>query len=385
MLSKIDRYIIGKFLGTFIFMVMIILAVSIVIDVAEKIDDFIERKPPIDKLIFSYYGNFMLFYGNLLSPICVFLAVIYFTSRLTNNTEIVAMLSAGVSFWRVMAPYMGTAVFLAGFSFYLNAYLVPVANKQRIDFEYNYLKRRTVMTETNIHKKIGYDKKTGLETMVYLYSYNQWNKEGYLFSMEVYKDDLVKKLDATKIKWNDSLKNWHLENVKVHTFFEGKEQLYSLPEMDTSFLAITPSGSKLLPNGLPKMDTARLLTPDDIYVKEMQAESMPLDELNKSIALEEARVSGLAEERIVVKYRRYAYPFAAIILTIIGFAVSTRKRRGGTPLQIGIGLVIAFAYVILVVAGEAIIGDKLPTWVAVWIPNMVFFVVAGIMLRLAPK
>ncbi len=362
--KKIDVYIIAKFLGTFVFMVMIILAVSIVIDVAEKIDDFIERKPPIDLLIFSYYKNFCLFYGNLLSPICIFLAVIYFTSRMTNNTEIVAMLAGGVSFWRVMSPYMRTAVVLAGISFYLNAYLVPIANRERVDFELQYLKRRTVMTDTNIHKKIGFDDKTGWETFVYLYSFNQWSNEGYLFSMEVVNEqELLKKLDATKIKWNDENKSWHLENVSVHTFYDGKERLYKLPQMDTTLH----------------------LYPTDIYIKEGRAESMPLDELYSSIELEKLRGSGLDEEMVVEKYRRFAYPFAAMILTMIGFAVSTRKRRGGTPLAIGIGLVIAFAYIIMVVLGQAIIGDKYPPWIAVWIPNMVFFVLAVGMLRIAPK
>jgi lipopolysaccharide export system permease protein len=343
---------------------MIILAVSIVIDVAEKIDDFIERKPPIDLLIFSYYRNFALFYGNLLAPVCIFLAVIYFTSRMTNNTEIVAMLAGGVSFWRVLAPYLATAVFLAGVSFYLNAYIVPIANQQRIDFEYQYLKRKTVMTDTNIHKKIGFDEKTGIETFIYIYSFNQWINEGFLFSMEVMDEqELLKKLDATKIKWLEESKTWRLENVSVHSFSGGKESLTRIPTMDTTFL----------------------LTPDDIYIKEMRAESMPLNELYKSIELEKVRGSGLAEEMIVEKYRRFAYPFAAIILTIIGFAVSTKKRRGGTPLQIGIGLVINFIYVLLVVTGQAILGDKYPAWIAVWIPNALGFIVGMFMLRIAPK
>lgn len=364
MINKIDRYIIFKFLGTFFFMVLIILAVSIVIDVAEKIDDFIEYQPPIDLLIFSYYKNFALFYGNLLSPICVFLAVIYFTSRMTNNTEIVALLAGGVSFWRVMAPYMVTAGLLTGVSFYLNAYVVPIANQERVDFEYTYLKQRTASTDIHIHKKIGYDAATGNETFIYLYSFNQIVNQGYLFSMEVVNEQqLLKKLDASIIKWNDSLQNWHLEHIRVHTFDGTNEHMYSLRAMDTTFL----------------------LTPDDIYIKEMRAESMPLNELYSSIELEEIRGSGLADEMILEKYRRYAYPFAAVILTIIGFAVSTRKRRGGTPLQIGIGLIFAFSYVLMVVTGQAILGDAFPAFVTVWIPNLVFGIVGVILLKVAPK
>ncbi|MEM0996735.1 MAG: LptF/LptG family permease [Bacteroidota bacterium] len=364
MLKIVDWYIVRKFIGTFFFMVLIILAVSIVIDVAEKIDDFIERQPPIDKLIFSYYINFCLFYGNLLSPICIFLAVIYFTSRMTNNTEIVALLSGGVSFWRVLGPYFVTALLLAGGSFYLNAYIVPVATQARIDFEYEYLKKKLVMRDLNIHKKIGYNEDTGEETFVYLYSFNQWIKEGYMFSMEVVKDkDIQKKLDAAKIIWNDTLQNWRLEGVKIHTF-DGKEEKLT---------------------HLMTMDTALLLTPDDIFIKEMRAKSLPLNDLYTSIELETMRGSGLADELIREKFERFAYPFSAIILTLIGFSVSTRKRRGGTPLQIGIGLVIAFAYVLLVVTGQAIAGENMPTWLAVWLPNIIFFVIALFMLRVARK
>lgn len=345
-------------------MLLIIIAVSVVIDVAEKIDDFIERKPPIDKLLVDYYVNFILFYGNLLSPICIFLAVIFFTSRMTNNTEIVALLSGGVSFWRVLAPYFVTALVLAGLSFYLNAFLVPVATGTRIDFEYNYLKKQIVSRDVNIHKKIDYNAETGQETFVYLYSFNQFLQEGYMFSMEVIRDkDIIRKLNASKIIWNEENENWRLENVKVHSFGQTGELLTEIPSLDTSFL----------------------LTPDDIFIKEMRAESIPLDELYPSIKLEEMRGSGLAPDLIRESYERYAYPFATIILTLIGFSVSTKKRRGGTPLQIGIGLVIAFVYVLLVVTGQALVGDSLPVWLTVWIPNIIFLGVAAFMLRIAPK
>jgi lipopolysaccharide export system permease protein len=364
MLNKLDAYIVKKFLGTFIFMVLIILAVTVVIDIAEKIDDFIEYKPPIDKLIFSYYVNFCLFFGNLLSPICIFLAVIFFTSRLTSNTEIVAMLSGGISFWRVMATYLITASVLALGSFYLNAYVVPIATKNRIEFEYEHLKKKQDNRMSNIHKKIGNNAETGEETFIYLYNFSQYSQRGTLFTMEVMRDkDIVKKIEANEIVWQDSLKSWHLQDVKIHTFNGRQENIYQLPSMDTTML----------------------LTPDDIIIKDMHAESIPLNILSENIALEELRGSGLEEELTMELYRRYAYPFAAIILTLIGFSVSTKKRRGGTPLQIGIGLVFAFVYVLLVVAGQAIIGDKLPAWVAVWLPNGLFFLVALFLLRLAPK
>lgn len=364
MLNKLDAYIVKKFLGTFIFMVLIILAVTVVIDIAEKIDDFIEYKPPIDELIFNYYVNFCLFFGNLLSPICIFLAVIFFTSRLTSNTEIVAMLSGGISFWRVMGTYLLTAAVLALGSFYLNAYVVPIATKNRIEFEYAHLKKKQDNRMTNIHKKIGNNTETGEETFIYIYSFSQYSQRGTLFSMEVMRDkDIVRKIDANEIIWQDSLKSWRLQDVKIHDFNGRQERITNIPTMDTTML----------------------LTPDDIVIKEMHAESIPLNVLSDNIELEALRGSGLEEELTLELYRRYAYPFAAIVLTLIGFSVSTKKRRGGTPLQIGIGLIFAFAYVLLVVAGQAIIGDKLPAWVSVWLPNVIFFLVALGLLRVAPK
>ena len=350
--------------SNFFFILLIILAVSIVIDVAEKIDDFIEREPPIDLLITSYYVNFMLFYGNLLSPICIFLAVIYFTSRMTNNVEIVSLLSGGVSFYRVLAPYIVTALALTALSFYLNAYLVPVATESRINFEQDYLKAKVVNRDVNIHKKIDYNPETGEETFVYLYSFNQIQNEGYMFSMEVIKEkDIKRKVNASKIIWNDTLENWRLENVKVHSFGDRWEKITEIPTMDTTLL----------------------LTPDDIFIKDMKAESMTLTQLYPSVELERMRGSGLDTALEAEIYKRYAYPFASIILTIIGFAVSTRKRRGGTPLQIGIGLVIAFAYVILVVTGQGLAGDQVPTWLSIWIPNILFFIIGVTLLRIARK
>lgn len=363
-MKKLDWYIVKKFLGTFFFILLIILAVSVVIDIAEKIDDFIEKKPPLNLLIFSYYVNFMLFYGNLLTPICVFLAVIFFTSRMTANTEIVAMLSGGVSFYRVMMPYMLTAVFIAGVSFYLNAYRVPEATRDRINFEYEYLKNKRVWKETNIHQKVANNADSS-ETFMYLYSFNQLENEGYIFTLENVKDmDLRQKLSAGKIKWIDSLKLWRAQDVRIHHFLpNGKERLVFKDYVDTTFT----------------------LTPDDIFIKELKAKSLPLDELYTSIDKAKALGSGYLDEMILESYERFAYPFAAIILTIIGFSVSTKKRRGGTALQIGIGLIISFIYVLLVVTGQQLIGDKMPAWLAVWMPNITFFLIGLFMLRVAPK
>lgn len=369
-MKLIDKYIVKKYLGTFFFMLLVILVISVVIDVAEKIDDFIERKPPIGPLIFSYYRNFMIFYGNLLSPICVFLAVIYFTARMTNDTEFVPLLSAGVSFYRLMLPYLIVSVIIAGFSFYLNAYLVPVATRQRVDFEYQYLKAQRVMKDQNIFKIVARNPDGKTHTTLYLFSFNQIKKEGYTVTVtqstnngENGRPDVLVKISGEKIVWQEGARRWRIEKAVVRRFYGEKETIVNRPYIDTTFL----------------------ITPDDIFIKDQKAESMTLSELYTAIDLEKIRGSGLEEELIKEKYERFAYPFASIILTIIGFAVSTTKRRGGTPLQIGIGLIFSFAYVLMLVAGQAILGDKMAVWVSIWLPNVIFFIIALIFLRLARK
>lgn len=362
--TKLDRYIIKRFLGTFVFIVMIFLVISIVIDISEKIDTFIEKKPPLNLLIFEYYVDFCLFYGNLLSPICVFLAVIFFTSRLAQNSEIIAVLAGGVSYWRLLAPYLVAAVILVAGSFYLNAFLVPVATEERINFEYDYLKNKRVMNDMNIHRKVATDELENSHTFVFIFSYNQLINEGYNFSMEkMIGSDIVQKINCERISWVDSTESWKLTKCHRRKLQQRREQLTFEREIDTTFL----------------------LTPDDIYVKELRAESLPLDQLYTYIDLERERGSDILKDLVMEKYERFAYPFAAFVLTLIGFSVSTRKTRGGTALQIGIGLVISFVYVALVVIGQKMTGDSLPIWVGIWYPNVLFFLISLVLLRIAPK
>ena len=363
-MKKLDLYIIKKFLGTFSFIVAIFLVVSLVIDIAEKMEDLVAKKPPMIELVFDYYVNFWLFYGNLLSPICVFLAVIFFTSRMTQNTEIIAILAGGISFYRLMMPYLLSAGIIAGVSFYLNAFIVPTATEQRVNFEYKYFRNQRPYDETNIHRKVSSDKEKDEETFVYIYSFNQLIGEGYIFSMErVVSGDIVEKINCDRIFWNDSLQNWTLFDCNQRKMSREKESLRFIRKLDTTFL----------------------LSPDDIYIKEQKAESLPLNKLYTYIDLEKERGSDIVDELILEKYERFAYPFAAIILAIIGFSVSTKKRRGGTALQLGIGLVLSFIFVVLIVAGQAMVGDDFPAWFAVWYPNIIFAGLALVLLWLAPK
>lgn len=354
----IDKYLIKQFIGTFVFMVLVLILITVVIDFAEKVDDFIEKKAPLEAIVFDYYFNFIPFIVNLLSPICVFMAVIFFTANLTQRSEIIAMLSGGISLYRLLRPYLFVATLLAIGSFFLNAYVVPNSTAKRIDFEYRYVKNYRLFDQRNIHKKIANN------SYFYLYSYNQYIKEGMWLCLEYVDNYDVKSiLRAETIQWDSVAKRWHLRTVSFRTVAGGTEKL--------SFQA--------------SLDTAINLTPDDIYQRENITKSLDLSQLDLYIERERSRDSDFLESLVLEKYERFAFPCAAPILTIIGVALSTRKRRGGIALQLGIGLLLSFCYIFLLFSGRLILADSVPLWLSVWLPNIVFAVLAGWLLYKAPK
>ena len=216
-LHKLDDYITRQYMTTFFFILGMVLAICLLVDFVEKLDEFMEKKPPMDELIFDYYLNFIPFWGNLLTPICIFLAVIFFTSRMAGRTEIIPMLGAGISFYRIMAPYLITSIFLAGVSFYLKAYLVPQTTAIRIEFEYKYLKKKKISSNKHIHKKVAHD------TFVYISYYNERKKEGLTFAMERFDEgDIATKIQARRLFWVDSTESWKLRDVRVRNIEDRK-------------------------------------------------------------------------------------------------------------------------------------------------------------------
>ena len=343
---------------TFFFILGIILAICILVDVVEKMDDFLEKKPPLYDIVFVYYKNFIPYYGNLLAPICIFLAVIFFTSQMAQRTELVPLLSSGVSFYRLLIPYIITSIFLGGIAFYLRAFEVPYATVKRLEFEYQYFHKRRVSSNKNVHKKVAYD------TYVYVSYYNEKRKEGHNFSLERIKDgDIVTKIHAERMIWVDSTEHWQLRRVNIRNIDGMKEELIYRPKIDTTFL----------------------LRPDDIFIVEQKAETMDLPSLIKYIELEEMRGSDILEQLYIERHLRFADPIAVIILTLIGFAMASRKRRGGIALQIGLGLLICFVYIAMRFVGYAVVGDSFAAWQAAWLPNMLFLPISIILLRIAPK
>ena len=357
-MNILDQYIVKKYLSTFFFLLGIVVVICVVVDFNEKLDDFLDKKPPLSEIIFDYYFNFIPFFANLLSPICIFLAVIFFTSKLAQRTELIPVLSSGVSFYRLLAPYIIVSIFLAGISFLSKAYLVPISTTQQIEFEYKYLRKRKVHKDKNVHKRVSPD------TYVYINYYNKKHKEAHGLTMERRNGaDFSSRLRAEKAVWVDSTASWKLKRVWVRDFSGPKHNLYFRTEIDTTFL----------------------LSPDDIFIKEMKEATMTLPELKAYIELEEMRGSDILEGLYFELHRRYADPFAVIILTMIGFAMSSHKSRGGIALQIGLGLLICFVYVTLLFAGKAIMGDEFSPALAVWMPNIAFLPLALFLLWKAPK
>lgn len=354
----LDRYIVFKFLGSFFFLLAIVIIICVVVDFSEKSDDIFEKQIPMAELFGDYYLNFIPFWANLLSPVCIFLAVIFFTSRLAHRTELIPILTSGISFMRILAPYIFTALLLAGISFYLKGYLVPRATEHQIEFEYKYFKKKKIHKDRDVHKKVASD------TYVYINFYNKNKMEGYGFTLER-KDgaDFLTRIKAEKAIWVDSTDSWQLQKVWRRDFSGQRQNLKYFAQLDTTFL----------------------LSPDDIFVKEMLEASMTNDELREFIRLEEMRGSDILQNLYFEQQRRYADPIAVLILTLIGFAMSSRKTRGGIALQIGIGLMISFFYIILLFAGKALISDTFSPFYAVWLPNFIFFPLAVFLLWLSPK
>ncbi|MEM6805781.1 MAG: LptF/LptG family permease [Bacteroidota bacterium] len=354
----LDKYIIRQYLAASFFIMGMIITIAVMIDFVERVDFFLDRKPPVKEIIFDYYLNFIPFWGDLLSPVCVFLGVIFFTSRMASRSEIIPMLGGGISFYRVFVPYLICAVFLAGVSFYFKGYLIPRATEERVEFEYKYFKKRTIHRKRDIHKKVAPD------TYVYIGFYNEKRKEGHTFNLEQTKGgDIIAKIEAKRIIWVDSTESWRLVNARLRRMNGKKERMWTHTELDTSFL----------------------LYPDDIFIREEAERTKTSEELVKYIELEEMRGSDILKSLNIERHRRLSDPLAMIILTLIGFAMASRKSRGGIALQIGLGLFLCLVYVGLLFGSQAMVSPTFPAQKAVWIPNAIFLPIALFLMRVVPK
>jgi len=324
----------------------------------EKIDDFLEKKAPLSVIVFKYYFNFIPYFVNLFSPLFIFISVIFFTSKMAMQTEIIAILNSGISFRRLLVPYLVAATFLAALSFYLNGWVIPHANIERLAFENTYIKSPFVLKTRNIHRQISPD------NFIYFESYNNRENIGYQFSYEKFKDGkLVYKLMAERILWDSTSNKWRVENYFVREI-DSLERITGGESLDTNF-------------AFSKEEFNRRIN----YI-----EAMDNRELDQFIAQEKMRGAENIAFYEVEKYRRSSYPFATFILTIMGVSLSSRKVRGGIGLQLGAGILLSFTYILFMqVTTTFATNGSMPSLLAVWIPNIVFSIIAAYLVSRAPK
>lgn len=358
MLKRIDIYIIRKFLGTFFLAIGLIILVAVVFDFSEKVDDFISHKAPLKYIILQYYLNFIPFFSNLFSYLFVFVAVIFFTSKMSIHSEITAILSTGVSYRRLMVPYMVSAFFIAGLSFLLSNYFIPYTSISRLEFEAKYFDKAYGSPERDIHKQID----PGV--FIYLESFTPRNNWGSKFSIEKFDNGVLKsKLMAESIRYDSVNKTWKIQNWWIRDIDGIKET--------------TRSGFTI--------DSALNLSPDEFNRRDNVVEAMTTPQLKRFIQRELSRGHGDVYYEIE-RHRRFAGPFAVFILTIIGVSLSSRKVRGGIGMHIGFGIALSFSYILFMqISKEFARAGDLSPWLAVWLPNFVYAAIALVLYKLAPK
>ena len=358
----LDWYIIKKFIGHYFFSIVLIIAIAIVIDFNTNLPKYTQYHAPMRAIIFDFYANFIPYYANLFSPLFVFIAVIFFTSKLAENSEIISILAAGVSFKRLMRPYMISCVLISALSFYLSAFVIPHGNVIRQNFESQYRNSKKLTTADNVQLQVGKG------VIAFMQHYDNNTKRGYGFLLDKYEGKkLVSHMTAMDIQYDtisDSKYHWTATSWKIRDMQGMREHITS---------------------GI-KIDTLIQMEPADLVYSKGQQETFTSPELKEYISKQINRGSGNVVQYQVEYHKRIASSFASFILTIIGLSLASRKRKGGMGLYLGIGLALSFTYILLqaVSATFAIKADA-PPMLAAWIPNILFAVVAYLCYRKAPN
>lgn len=360
--GRLDWYIIRKFIGTYIFSIVLIISIALVFDFNENLSKFTKYHAPWRAIVFDYYANFIPYYSNLFSPLFVFIAVIFFTSKLAGNSEIIAMLSSGVSFRRLMRPYMISCVLIASVTFYLNSFVIPHGTVIRQNFESLYRNSKKNTSAENVQLQVGKG------TVAYIQHYDDRYKRGYGFSLDKFEGKkLVSHMTAMEIQYDtiaDAKYHWKATNWKTRMLVGLRERIVT---------------------GDVK-DTVILMEPTDLVYSKGQQETFTSPELLDYISKQTSRGSGNVVQYEVEFHKRIAMSFSSFILTIIGLSLSARKRKGGMGLYLGIGLGLSFGYIMLqTVSSTFAINAGTPPVLAAWIPNLIFAFIAYFCYRHAPR
>ncbi len=359
MFKTLDRYIIKKFLGTFAFSIILIISLAIVIDLSQKIDAFIEKQVPLNEIIFDYYLNFIPYYINLFLFLFVFISVVFFTAKMADKSEIIAILGSGISFHRLMYPYFISAFVLGILSFVLSNFIIPPANRVRLDFENTYINGTYWNRDRNIHRQI----EPGI--FLYMENFQTLDNSAKKFSIEKYKgNQLISKLFSRKAVWDSTKQKWTVYDYYIRKSYKNRD--------------IIIKGKKI--------DTALNITPLDFQRRDTEKSTMNYFELNKYIQEKRLRGESNINTYIIEKQQRIAFPFSTFILALIGVSIASRKSKGGTGLKLGLGLLISFSYIFLMqIAAQFSIKGGFSPVLAAWTPNIIFAGVAVFLYRIAPK
>ncbi len=357
----LDWYIMKKFISTFFMALLLIIGIVIIFDISEKIDDFVSNEAPLKEIIVDYYLNFIPYFMNMFSPLFVFITVIFFTSKMASDTEIIAILSGGVSFHRMMVPYIVSAALIAAFSLTLSLFIIPNANLKRGAFEEKYIHGQSkTITGRNIHYQINPGE------FVFVESFSTWNNTAYKFTLEKIEDNkLTSKLTAETAVWDSTFCGWHLKKYFIRDYTDNLEDNVR-------------TGAVL--------DTVINLTVSDFYMRKHTVETLSYKKLDELIATQRMRGDDNVKLSLIEKHTRFAMPFSAFILTIMGVALSSKKRRGGIGWNIGIGIALAFIYILFLRFSQMFVHTGvMPPGLAMWIPNILYAFIAGFLYKIAPK
>ncbi len=361
-MSRLDRYIIGKFLGTYFFSIALIISIAVVFDANENVDKFLQHDVSIHEIIFDYYLNFIPFYSNLFSQLFVFIAVIFFTTKLADNSEIIAMMSTGVSFKRLLRPYMLSATLIAIMNYGLGAYIIPQGNVKRVNFENKYKNRKILNYAANVQMEVD----SGV--IAYMGRFENAQKIGFDFTLDKFENKkLVKHLQATTIQY-DTLSyepyHWIITNYQTRDLQGMRENI--------------SHGTKL--------DTIIKMEPSDLLITRDMEMTLTSPELDKYIERQKARGFANIQKFEIEYWKRGASAFATFILTLIGVSISARKRKNGMGIALGSGLALILAYILFQTVSSSFASNAgMPAIIAVWIPNTIFAIIAYFYYRKAPR
>lgn len=359
MLKRLDRYIIRQFLGTFLFILLAIMAIAVVFDISEKTQDFANTKATLGEIVVDYYVNFVLFYANLFSGLFIFLAVLIFTSRLAHRSEVIAILSSGVSFGRFSRPYFLVATLLTVLSLWVGHFLLPDANKVRLAFEEAYVRVPFRVQDRHLHREIAPG------AIAYCESYAVDQRTAFRFSLEQWDGtELRKKLLSDRAVFDTTTGHWTVFDYTLRTFEPEGERIHK--------------GARL--------DTAIALVPGDLGRRNEVTSAMRTPELDRFIEEETARGSNTKVFALIERHQRTSYPFASYVFTLIGLSIASRKVRGGTGVHIALGVLLILLYIFAMkITTVAATNAGLAPLIAVWIPNIIFGLVGLAIYRTAPK